>query len=84
MGDVRLGVKLFLGVDAAFDLATGNGFDNCGNACQKIVLEFFPLNAVIELRFDSRRAFNQRAIGTLGDFVTHQNANFVQFLPLAI
>ncbi|WP_394757453.1 hypothetical protein, partial [Rhodoferax sp.] len=77
-------MKFFLGVNAALDLAAFNGLDDSGHTGEKVVFLFLALNAVIEETFNADYAVHQRALGSLTDLVTHEDANLVQLLPLAI
>ena len=84
MGDVGLGMKLVLPVDAALNLSDANCFDNCGYAVQKVVLFLLGLDALIEAAGNVREAFLKGLLRAARDFVAHEQTNTVNLLPLSV
>ena len=77
-------MKLLLDVHPALNLAAGNGLNDLGYPSQKIILLLFALNAVVQQLTNTRKALSQCKVCALGDFVTHQDADLIELLPLAI
>jgi hypothetical protein len=83
-GYISLGVEFPLSIYPTFNSAGAQGFNDCIYAYQKIILFLFGFDAVIEPTLHGFIRLFKRSPGAPGNFVPHENANFVNFLPFAI
>ena len=83
--DVCLGMKLVLVVDGTLNLAGLHCLDNRLYAGEKRIGSFVVFEPVVDDLLCARSdGFEHRFVGAMGDFVTHQDADFVKFLPVTV
>ncbi len=84
MGDAGLGVKLFLAVDAADDLAGADCLDDGRDTRKEVIGAFFVFEAVLEPLTCAAEAPGKCVPGAEGNLIAHENANLVDLLPFIL
>ncbi len=74
---VCFGVEFILPIYSALDFTRADCTDYGGYALQKVVLLLFRFQARVEAACYSPKPLFERFLGSPGNFVTHQNADFV-------
>jgi hypothetical protein len=69
------------GHPTGLDLARADGLDDGRDADEEVVFVLLVFKAVVEAVADVRQALLKGGMGALRDFVTHQDAYGVDFLP---
>ncbi|HMV47440.1 MAG TPA: hypothetical protein PLD20_04350 [Blastocatellia bacterium] len=82
MRQIAFGVEFFLAVNAALNFAGTDGFDDGGDAFQKIIPNFFAFQTVVQTIRDFAETFGKSALRFERNFVAHQDAYAIHFLPL--
>src|SRR5208283_279304 len=74
----------FFGVYPAVYLPLFDCINNSGHPLQEVILLFFLFNAAIEYAFSSLDTCKEGLLGSLRNFIAHEDAKFLKLLPLPI